>query len=259
MFAHLRVEHHVSSAWMLALVIAYYLIRVLRKRFRTSATLRDMDTLTQEAMVFSNQGNIDPAGRWSQPVDKPRRRRRPRTVHTPCLSHPSVIVSAAEHLTSLQSAIPSRFQSCDWQCVYSTMQHGVSLQTFYNNCEGPDPVVVLIRDSNGHSFGCYNTGAWRQSQKYYGTGEGFVFTIKPELKIYKWSRENSYFQLGRAGSIAMGGGGKFALFLDSMFERGSSGPCATFNSPCLASSSEFDVIVLEAYKVVPSYKVKPQG
>lgn len=57
----------------------------------------------------------------------------------------------------------------------------------------------------------------------------------------------------------MGGGGKFALFLDSMFERGSSGPCATYNSPCLASSDQFDVIVLEAYKLVSPFKFIPEA
>lgn len=130
------------------------------------------------------------------------------------------------------------------------MRHGVSLKTFYANCAGPDPVVILIRDGGGCVFGCYSSVSWKSCSQYYGNGEGFVFTISPTVAVYKWTRSNSFFQLGSSDSIAMGGGGKFALFLDSMFERGSSGTCATFGSPCLASADQFDVIVLEAYKLV---------
>lgn len=138
------------------------------------------------------------------------------------------------------------------------MRDGVSLQTFYAKCAGPDPVVLVVRDGGKAVFGCYTSVAWKASNQYYGTGEGFVFKLLPELEVFKWSRANSFFQLGPSGSMAIGGGGKFALFLDSMFERGSSGPCATYNSPCLASSDQFDVIVLEAYKLVPPFKFVPE-
>ena len=77
-----------------------------------------------------------------------------------------------------------------------------------------------------------------------------MFTLTPQLKVFKWSRSNSYFQLSNSDSIAMGGGSHFAIFLDSMLDRGTSGACETFNSPCLSASKEFEVVVLEAYKLV---------
>lgn len=178
------------------------------------------------------------------------RRRRARPLRVPRLSHTSSIISTSQLVSSLHSHFPARFHACDWQAVYSTMRDGVSLQTFYKNCAGPDPIVLVIRDGGKAVFGYYCSVPWKSSKNYYGNGEGFVFTLVPKFEVYKWSRANSFFQLGGAESMAVGGGGKFALFLDSMFERGSSGPCATYNSPCLASSNQFDVVVLEAYKLV---------
>lgn len=135
------------------------------------------------------------------------------------------------------------------------MRNGVSLKTFYAKCAGPDPIVVLVRDGGKAVFGCYTSVPWKSATHYYGNGEGFVFTLAPKFDVFKWSRTNSFFQLGSSDSIAVGGGGKFALFLDSMFERGSSGPCATYNSPCLASADQFDIIVVEAYKLVSPFKL----
>ncbi|KAI0561804.1 hypothetical protein FGB62_71g218 [Gracilaria domingensis] len=216
-----------------------------------SATLLDSDSVKKAARPLTEKQQT------SSPAETSRRaRRRQRPIRVPTLSHSSSIIATAHHVSPLHAHLPVRYQACDWQNVYSTMRHGISLQTFYMNCAGSDPIVVLIRDDGGSVFGAYSSVPWKSSKHYYGTGEGFVFTISPNLAVYKWSRENSFFQLGSSESIALGGGGKFALFLDSMFEHGSSGPCATFNNPCLASKQEFNVVVLEAYKLVSPYRLR---
>lgn len=175
-----------------------------------------------------------------------------RDVRTPQVIGQSAIlredISDARFVTS---NLPLRYGSHDWELVYSTMRDGTSLQTLYSNMSGPHPVIILIRDGRGHTFGCFTPAPWKVSSRYEGTGESFAFTLQPTMKAYKWSRRNSYFQLGSASSLALGGGGSFALFVDSMLERGSSGSCATFDSPCLASSEQFDIVVLEAYQVIP--------
>ena len=62
-----------------------------------------------------------------------------------------------------------------------------------------------------------------------------------EIQVHRWSRSNSLFQLAPRNSLALGGGagGGFALFIDSMLERGTSRRCATFNSPSLVSAEHF--------------------
>ena len=50
--------------------------------------------------------------------------------------------------------------------------------------------------------------------------------------------------------IGFGGGGKFALYLDSSLEFGSSDRSDTFDNDCLAGSREFKCIKLEAWGFV---------
>ena len=58
---------------------------------------------------------------------------------------------------------------------------------------------------------------------------------------------NSHFQLGFADSIAFGGGGQFAIWLDEAFEYGSSGRCETFGNEPLGASADFKVSRVEMW------------
>lgn len=157
-------------------------------------------------------------------------------------------------VSDIHRHVPARHVNDDWQRLYSTMHDGASLKTLYYRCKRHvGGVVLLIRDTRGAVFGCYVSEPWRMSPHYYGNGETFVWSVvdnKPQ--VHRWSRANSLFQLACNNSLALGGGpaGGFALFIDSMLERGASRQCSTFNSPCLASAEQFDIVVLEAYGLV---------
>lgn len=165
-----------------------------------------------------------------------------------------------ESITSVHQWMPSRHYISDWQRVFSTMQDGVSLATLYAKCIEfqNDSMVLIIRDTRGCLFGCYTSKSWYMSQRYYGTGESFVFKVDVDenvTSVYPWSRSNGLFQLGCARSIALGGGtGGVALFVDDMLEHGTSRPCSTFESPCLSLTEEFEIVTLEAYAIVPRYR-----
>lgn len=47
--------------------------------------------------------------------------------------------------------------------------------------------------------------------------------------------------------LGIGGGGHYALYLDADLNRGTSGKCDTFNSPCLASEEEFTCFSCELF------------
>lgn len=186
---------------------------------------------------------------------KARRRARRDAVSAPAraprLSRPSRIVRSGGELSDVLAHAPTRFRLRDLRCVYSSADDGVSLQTLYARVAGTDPVVLLVRDGAGATFGAFTTVPFRENGGgYYGSGEAFVFSLRPTTTVYPWTRSNSFFQLGSSDSIAVGGGGAFALFLDSMLEHGSSGASETFGNKCLASSASFDVVVVEAYKLV---------
>lgn len=204
--------------------------------------------------------NVDANDASSQPDKDDVKSRRKRTpilvnVRPPLILGDSSILgpNCRSELHKIVENLPVRFVSHDWELVYTTMRDGTSLQTLYTKVQGVYPNVIIVRDSHGHIFGCFTPTAWKMCTRYEGTGESFVFTLIPDVAIHKWSRKNSYFQLASATSLALGGGGSFALFVDSMVERGSSGHCATFDSPCLASAEQFNIVVLEAFRIVPPH------
>lgn len=176
---------------------------------------------------------------------------------TPCLSVNSAVLST-KAVTALHANIPCRHYIRDWQQMFSTMHDGASMRTLYSRCQQvrTDGFILCIRDDRGSVFGCYTSKPWQTSRRYYGSGETFVFSDDGEkTKVYPWTRSNNYFQLSSSSSIALGGGpGGFALFVDEMLEFGTSRDCATFNNPCLASSQQFYIVVLEVYALVPAYR-----
>lgn len=138
--------------------------------------------------------------------------------------------------------------------------HGVSLQTLYANVAGADPVVCVIRDGEGGVFGWYSSVGWKKGEAgYYGNGEGFVFRKGEEgWDVWTWSRKNRLFQWGDGGKRMVVGGGSQggAVVVDSDLFMGRSEPCDTFASERLASKQDFEVVVMEAWRLVPAYKLQ---
>ncbi len=84
-----------------------------------------------------------------------------------------------------------------------------------------------------------------------------VFAVQPHRVAWRWRRSvsgdrNDFFQFGTPESVAVGGGGHFAIFLAEDLLRGSSGISSTFGNPCLAGSAEFTVGQLEVWAVNPT-------
>ena len=69
----------------------------------------------------------------------------------------------------------------------------------------------------------------------------------PVGRAYRWSGLNSYFQRGQTDSVAVGGGGAYALKVDDDLLRGASGACDTFSSPGLAEAADFDILAVELW------------
>lgn len=184
----------------------------------------------------------------------------------------SSVVSAVEAGQILAHA-PSRFSTSPaLRLLYSTRVHGISLLSMYGKCKAHAPTLVAVRDSGGGRFGFFATAPWAGGTKptYVGSGESFCWRAMGEarasgpgqgvgegdkdrdggaVEVFKWSRRNKYFQCSTNGYMAVGGGGHFALRLDDDLMRGSSGPCETYASPCLASAVEFECVVLELWAV----------
>ncbi|XP_034049074.1 TBC1 domain family member 24 [Thalassophryne amazonica] len=103
----------------------------------------------------------------------------------------SEIVSTKE-MRDIWSWIPERFALCQPQLLFTTSTHGCSLNRFYSHCEGYEPTLLLIRTTDGDACGAFLSTDWEERKRggnklsFFGTGECFVFRLKPEMERYEW-------------------------------------------------------------------------
>ncbi|XP_016424606.1 TBC1 domain family member 24-like isoform X2 [Sinocyclocheilus rhinocerous] len=103
----------------------------------------------------------------------------------------SEIVSAKE-IRDIWSWIPERFALCQPQLLFTTSTHGCSLNRFYSHCEGYEPTLMLIRTTDGEVCGAFLSTDWEERKRggnklsFFGTGECFLFRMKPEMERYEW-------------------------------------------------------------------------
>ncbi|XP_059368011.1 nuclear receptor coactivator 7 isoform X2 [Carassius carassius] len=166
----------------------------------------------------------------------------------PVLMDPSALLEDT-HIEKLSTRLPARVQGYPWRLVYSTVVHGTSLKTLYRNLMDLDcPVLMVIKDMDNQIFGAFSTHPFRLSEHYYGTGETFLYSFCPEIKVYRWMGENSYFVKGNTDSLQIGGGGgHLGLWLDADLYHGTTSKCSTFNNLPLSSKQDFTIQNLEVW------------
>jgi hypothetical protein len=80
-----------------------------------------------------------------------------------------------------------------------------------------------------------------------------LLQLVPQGRMFPWLQvagvRNDFFQYATPEGLGVGGAGHWAISLDDELLKGSSGPCDTFGSPCLASKEEFDILVVELWHV----------
>eukprot|EP01035_Chromulina_nebulosa_P018158 gene18158-23814_t len=147
-----------------------------------------------------------------------------------------------DEIMQLEQGLPTSYQCYNWHLLYRLSKDGSNLNTLINSASTTTSTIYLliILDSNGSKFGGLITSRLGTSNGgYIGTNDTNVFTFihNNNLEMYSSSGSNSYYLLTTHEVLALGGGGDFAIYLDSDLQGGSSGPCATFNSPFASSFS----------------------
>ncbi|KAB0399057.1 hypothetical protein E2I00_004199 [Balaenoptera physalus] len=202
----------------------------------------------------------------------------------PQLAEASQVLGASEMRqvraqSMLSLHLPPRVAGHSWSLAFCTSRDGFSLRSLYRQMEGHSgPVLLVLRDQDGQDgpmlrslkggaasgppapfqlqtanssfemFGAFSSSAIRLSKGFYGTGETFLFSFSPQLKVFKWTGNNSFFVKGDLDSLMMGcGSGHFGLWLDGDLYHGGSHPCATFNNEVLARQEQFCIKELEAW------------
>ncbi|CAD8048322.1 unnamed protein product [Paramecium primaurelia] len=153
---------------------------------------------------------------------------------------------------SISTHLPILFKGQKWQCIYSSIQHGSSIQTLMRKTENNSPSVILIRDLDNYLFGAYLSDGIKNSYgKFYGNGESFLFTFKnsQDIKVYKWTHINNYITLCDTDGLAVGCGDKYGLFINSDLSNGYSCHCETFDNDVLSKNNKFVIERLEIWSI----------
>jgi len=170
--------------------------------------------------------------------------------YQPELSGTSLILKD-DDIDTIYSFLPSRSKMKDWELLYCTSMDGVSMQTFYSKTEEMSPTLLLVEDMEGEVFGAYLSEAWSRQKGFYGTGETFLFKVRPidRRGSWTWTEKNNFFMYSTDDAIAIGSGsGTYGLWIGRQWSHGSSERCDTFWNPPLASTPRFEVKCVEIWR-----------
>ncbi|XP_055387006.1 nuclear receptor coactivator 7 isoform X17 [Condylostylus longicornis] len=157
-----------------------------------------------------------------------------------------------EHREKLCSHLPARAEGYSWSLVFSTSQHGFSLNSLYRKMQRLEsPVLIVIEDTEHNVFGALTSCSLHVSDHFYGTGESLLYKFNPSFKVFHWTGENLYFIKGNPESLSIGAGdGKFGLWLDGDLNQGRSQTCSTYGNETLAPQEDFVIKTLECWAFV---------
>ncbi|XP_033831470.2 TBC1 domain family member 24-like [Periophthalmus magnuspinnatus] len=103
----------------------------------------------------------------------------------------STVVTGTE-MRVVWAWIPERYALFSPVRLYSTTEHKRSLEEFYSHVEGHEPAVLLIKTVDEEVFGAFISTDVIERRKhdtksltYFGTGECFVFTLRPSMERYQ--------------------------------------------------------------------------
>lgn len=157
-------------------------------------------------------------------------------------------VLTEKHVRFLWSHLPQSLSCNEMELVYSTRYHGWNLLSFYAKLQDKGPTIMVVQDTRDNIFGAFCATSWQNSQDIYGNGRAFVFTLRPQMKVYPWSGLEASFMYSRHDSVFIGGGARgiaLCLQLDDM--RGFSRGCDTFDNPPLTERGEFECEICEVW------------
>jgi hypothetical protein len=129
-------------------------------------------------------------------------------------------------MDSLLTFVPDHLQDNNFWLKYSLCRDGASLDILKRYCRAATHTILAIETTNGEVFGSFTSSPWRTHNRYFGTGEAFLWRMRhnrnspvaslfdqaqleSEIDIFPYNGSNSYVQLCTRDKLALGGGGSF--------------------------------------------------
>lgn len=157
--------------------------------------------------------------------------------------------------------IPDRIAVKEPVIAFSTNEDGCSLRTLFSKTDSYEPTILLIKTQDGDAFGAYCSESWstrlqRDSGYYFGTGETFLFSLRPKVVRYSWSEvgggtrdsvshSSQLFMTATSTHVIVGSGNGSGIWLDEDLSRGKTERCDTFKNEPLARTKDFVCAVVE--------------
>lgn len=126
-------------------------------------------------------------------------------------------------MDSLLNFVPEHLANDNFWLKFSLVRDGASLDILKRYCRAATHTVLAIETTNGEVFGAFTSAPWRLSNKYFGTGEAFLWRMRhgrntpvhslfeqaqleSEIDIFPYNGSNDYIQLCTSDKLALGGG-----------------------------------------------------
>jgi len=180
-----------------------------------------------------------------------------RTMTKPKLTPNRSRLISPEDLFIIDLTIPSFHLTEQWNQLYDDSTSGQNWTVFSNCIEDQGSTIVIVKDKNNHVFGGFASNEWERRPKFYGDNRSFLFTLRPEINIYKATTINDHYQYFNDQSHTLpnglGMGGQldyFGFYINADFIHGhSKGVSTTYNNPNLSSKQEFEIEAIEVWLV----------
>lgn len=156
---------------------------------------------------------------------------------------------------NIWSWVPSRFKILDLELLFVSSEHGYRLGTLFEKCNESEPLLLAIETMDGNIFGAYLSRSLknRSSRKFFGTGETFIFNLRPSTQMFPWNEsfDNQQFIYADENFLAIGcSSGKFGIWIDRDLNQVVSSPCDTFRNTSFIENETgwSDIYCIEAYR-----------
>jgi len=153
----------------------------------------------------------------------------------------------------LSQVMPPKLECHHWILAFSTSNQGFSLQNMMRRLSNfqQSPLLLVLSDLENNVFGAFLSGVPQIGKEgnFEGTGETFLFKLRPQTKAFNWTGENNFFYRVDNDCLIIGSSkGKFGLWIDRDLNKCRSQTCATFdNEPLAGHSEDFTLKALECW------------